>query len=326
MAGGGHSPLGSRYGLGADQALSIEVVTADGRFVTASPDENRDLFYAMLGGGPSELYRTQEPTTNWDVMLTSMLGTYGVLTSAVVKAYVPTPIMTSALAFSLGANSFGDAGNYTPPGNLTLPSNWTAPGIGYNSSRPSNASSMPAPTVSSGLNQSQIFWEGIRKYLVHAKNAVDNGGVTWTYLSKTGPNSYSFSTSFEMPGFTPKQVFDFVQPLYTALNKLGIPVVNPPKPAISISYNYMSRTGVGDAPGNSRFSSRLWPRANWDNATILNATFQAIRELVEGEILSTLSPWHPRRRWLVTRADQLDQPGMEREHHALYHLPTGARR
>ena len=54
MAGGGHSALASTYGLGSDQPLSIEVVTADGRFVTASPDENSDLFYAMLGGGPSK--------------------------------------------------------------------------------------------------------------------------------------------------------------------------------------------------------------------------------------------------------------------------------
>lgn len=54
MAGGGHSALGSKYGLGADQPLSINVVTADGRFVTADPNQNTDLFYALRGGGGSK--------------------------------------------------------------------------------------------------------------------------------------------------------------------------------------------------------------------------------------------------------------------------------
>jgi len=52
MAGGGHSTLGSLYGLGSDQVLSIEVVTADGHFVTADPETNADLFFALRGGGP----------------------------------------------------------------------------------------------------------------------------------------------------------------------------------------------------------------------------------------------------------------------------------
>jgi len=52
--GGGHSVLASTYGLGSDQALSLQVVTADGRFVTADPTTNTDLFYALRGGGPSK--------------------------------------------------------------------------------------------------------------------------------------------------------------------------------------------------------------------------------------------------------------------------------
>jgi len=42
--GGGHSTLSSMYGLGADQLLSINVVTADGRFLTADVNQNRELF------------------------------------------------------------------------------------------------------------------------------------------------------------------------------------------------------------------------------------------------------------------------------------------
>lgn len=54
MAGGGHSTIGSIYGLGSDQPLSLQVVTADGRFVTADPDTNEDLYYALRGGGPGQ--------------------------------------------------------------------------------------------------------------------------------------------------------------------------------------------------------------------------------------------------------------------------------
>ena len=42
MQGGGFCILTSYFGLMADQVLSMEVVTADGRFVHADPDENED--------------------------------------------------------------------------------------------------------------------------------------------------------------------------------------------------------------------------------------------------------------------------------------------
>jgi len=51
MAGGGHSALVSYYGLGSDQVLALNVVTADGSFVRASETENSDLFFALRGGG-----------------------------------------------------------------------------------------------------------------------------------------------------------------------------------------------------------------------------------------------------------------------------------
>ena len=53
MTGGGHSVLASKYGLGADQVLSVNVVMAEGRFVTADVNQNTDLFYALRGGGGS---------------------------------------------------------------------------------------------------------------------------------------------------------------------------------------------------------------------------------------------------------------------------------
>ncbi|KAI1186620.1 FAD binding domain-containing protein [Nemania serpens] len=80
ITGGGHSALASTYGMGADQVLSLEVVTADGRFVTADVNQNTDLFFALRGGGGS---------------------TYGIITSAIVKCHPATSVLSASLSFSV---------------------------------------------------------------------------------------------------------------------------------------------------------------------------------------------------------------------------------
>ena len=64
------------FGAGSDQIVALEVVLANGRFVTATQTVNSDLYWAMLGGGG---------------------GTFGIITSAVVKVHPEkVPVTTSS--------------------------------------------------------------------------------------------------------------------------------------------------------------------------------------------------------------------------------------
>ncbi|KAK7908426.1 FAD-binding domain-containing protein [Apiospora marii] len=84
VGGGGHSLVSSTLGLGADQVLSLGVVTADGRYVTADPSTNSDLFFALRGGGGA---------------------TYGIIISAVHKAHPPISLTTTSLRLTLSSST-----------------------------------------------------------------------------------------------------------------------------------------------------------------------------------------------------------------------------
>jgi FAD/FMN-containing dehydrogenase len=49
--GGGWGYLARKHGLACDNLLSVDVVTADGKFLKASVAENPDLFWGLRGGG-----------------------------------------------------------------------------------------------------------------------------------------------------------------------------------------------------------------------------------------------------------------------------------
>ncbi|KAG6364993.1 hypothetical protein INS49_006598 [Diaporthe citri] len=75
---GGHSPLSTAFGLSAHNTLEFEVVTADGRLVTASPSSNADLFWALSGSGA---------------------GNYGVVVSVTLKVHPEA--VTSGASFTI---------------------------------------------------------------------------------------------------------------------------------------------------------------------------------------------------------------------------------
>jgi len=82
LQGGGHSPLGRWKGLAVDQVLEYDVVLADGRRETVNACRNRDLFWALRGGGG---------------------GTFGVVLSAILRTY-PSPSIVAAFQMANAPN------------------------------------------------------------------------------------------------------------------------------------------------------------------------------------------------------------------------------
>ncbi|KAF9559405.1 hypothetical protein EC968_006614, partial [Mortierella alpina] len=72
--GGGHGPLSRLYGLCADNVIQYKVVTADGNVKIANAFQNKDLFWALRGGGGGTfavvveaVYRTHPPLASVQV-------------------------------------------------------------------------------------------------------------------------------------------------------------------------------------------------------------------------------------------------------------------
>lgn len=124
VTGGGHSILGARHGLAADLILELTVVTPDGRIVIANACQNRDLFWALRGGGGA---------------------TFGVIISFTMALYPdePTALVTTGIGpITNNSVHFYDAAAYAftqypaivdagwAGYGFIQPSNTTVPGIG----------------------------------------------------------------------------------------------------------------------------------------------------------------------------------------------------
>ncbi|KAM7211161.1 6-hydroxy-D-nicotine oxidase [Rhypophila decipiens] len=122
IQGGGHGMLTTTHGFAADNALSFEVLTADGKFVTANDKKDPDLFYGLKGGGPG----------NYGIVLSASFKTFAEKPSAGATLYINATLTTNSTLFWEGvrifhsfANDFVDAGLYVlftiaPPGTLRI--------------------------------------------------------------------------------------------------------------------------------------------------------------------------------------------------------------
>ena len=77
--GGGLGHLTRKYGLTIDNLLAADLVLADGSFVTASAEENSDLFWAIRGGG----------------------GNFGVVTSFLFQAHPVSMVCAGPMLWEL---------------------------------------------------------------------------------------------------------------------------------------------------------------------------------------------------------------------------------
>jgi FAD/FMN-containing dehydrogenase len=88
--GGGSGWAERAYGLACDNLISVDLVTADGREVTASTESNPDLFWALHGGG----------------------GNFGVATSFEFALHPLGPMVTAGLMMWPGAAAADIARSY----------------------------------------------------------------------------------------------------------------------------------------------------------------------------------------------------------------------
>lgn len=96
--GGGIGWLTRKTGLSCDNLIAVEVVTADGRILQASADQNADLFWALRGGG----------------------GNFGVVTSFTYRLHEVGPLVNLGLFF-WGADQGTEALRFSREVVTTLP-------------------------------------------------------------------------------------------------------------------------------------------------------------------------------------------------------------
>lgn len=216
ILGGGHSPLSSLYGMAVDQVLSMEVVTADGRFVTASSASHPDLFWALCGGGGS---------------------TYGVVTSVTVKAHPQIPVV-STMTYTLATGS-----------NVTADQFWAA---------------------------WHTFFDGLIEY-------TDAGCYEYFRIQNLGDGQFTSDMGpWFAPGLSQTQLQELAAPLFARFKALGLEI-EPVYKEYEGYYDAWAASFPTEPWGsnNIRQASRLLPKANWEDPTKLNATFDAIRGIVE---------------------------------------------
>ncbi|KAK7954707.1 hypothetical protein PG988_015401 [Apiospora saccharicola] len=218
-AGGGLAPLTGKYGMAADQVLSIDVVTPDGRFVTADEANHPDLFWALRGGGG---------------------GTFGVVTSMTVRVH-PRMIF-SGMTFTMTSGTGADA------------------------------------AVSK-----EVMFAALDAYMRHFPEFAEAGTYAYATLlpSPDGTGHTWTMKPWLIPGMELDEFRELVAPLLAAWADLKFPVE--PEFFQTDSFleayeNHFPADQVGMP--NVRTGSRLIPKENWANPSVLNETISTLLDIV----------------------------------------------
>lgn len=180
------------------------------------------------------------------------LGNFGIVTSAIVKAYPPTTIARSDFTFQTG-QVYSDSKTTVRVSNET-------------------------------------FWRGMNVYFSHNLRINDAKGIMSNYITPAAAGwnqagrSFTLTSQITKPGVTVEEMKELMAPLIEDLNDVGIALDNPEP------QHWNTYADFGTLPGgpnggtmNSRLVSRLIPRSNFEgpSSESFNATMAAIRSYVE---------------------------------------------
>jgi hypothetical protein len=185
-------------------------------------------------------------------------GTFGIITSVVVKAFPATPIVSSSIRFSTTTD------------------------------RGSSASPISAET----------FWAGMRAYWEFSVAICDAGGLGYSFIyPNSSTTGLTFTVSISVPNKTTTEYRSFIRPLLQNLNDLGIEQRMPTvKRSLTPPFSYeegnkdeassLSKRVLGETTGHTLIASRFFPRITFSSHSTLETSHLAIRHVVENGSLT----------------------------------------
>lgn len=129
----------------------------------------------------------------------------------------------------------------------------------------------------------ETFWEAMRLFWAHFLDFADAGAYGYFRVYATGEDAYYFGmTPFFTPGLGAAEHVALLQPWLDELAALNV----------SLAVNATHHDGFYGAWASSfpletvgldagRIASRLFPRANWEDAALMEATWAAVRNTTE---------------------------------------------
>ncbi|KAK3345988.1 hypothetical protein B0T25DRAFT_583267 [Lasiosphaeria hispida] len=277
---GSYSGPAAHYGSGLETwelfnnmaRYNITVVGAGGRTVGANGGwfasgghGNLASFYGLAADQALEIHAVtadgkfvvanEEENTDLFFALRGGGGsTYGVVTSVIVKTYRPINLTTSTLSIAC-----------RPPANTNM-----------------RAPLAPISNTTHLVNSTELFWQALHIYFRFKRTVVDAGGVDWDYLYPLGNGSYSFRVRTTFPNTTTDQATRLLEPLYTAFTRAGLNITLDRAELRPAPYaGTLTPTPPATPLANTRYRSRLLPRAGWASDAAFNKTFAALRTAVQ---------------------------------------------